>query len=260
LGPSNFQTHRKNASIRGRIHDKKFIPRPGARQAEAPHPVTVGDWRFCMKKIVLAGLCAGLAAAPLMARAADLLLVDAAGRPVAIVPMMQVEATPMQQMSAMQMPTMQMPTMQMPTMPMPGLHDVGFPVAGIFAQQDALLRRMMGDMQAMSNFNMPAADSAAMPPGSTVIMSSFSDGHGSCSRTVTYRAQPNGAAPIMNVSQTGDACVALPGGGVTGPSPRATTPVAAPEEAAPRPALPGNTRLYRVDYRHPTQAPATHRG
>ncbi|WP_158741999.1 hypothetical protein [Acidisphaera sp. L21] len=198
-----------------------------------------------MKKIVLAGLCAGLAAAPLMARAADLLLVDAAGRPVAIVPMMQVEATPMPQMPAMQMP---------------GLHDVGFPVAGIFAQQDALLRRMMGDMQAMSNFNMPAADSAAMPPGSTVIVSSFSDGHGSCSRTATYRAQPNGAAPIMNVSQTGDACVALPGGGVTGPSPRATTPVAAPEEAAPRPALPGNTRLYRVDYRHPTQAPATHRG
>ena len=173
-----------------------------------------------MKTLMIAGLCAGLTAAPLAVRAADVVLYDQVGQPVAVlVPV----ATPSI------------------------LADrVGFPVADLFAEQDAMLRRMMVDMQA-------AADPAAgIRPGSTVMVSSFSDGRTSCSRTVTYQMR-TGAAPLINVSQTGDGC-----GPASAPAAQATTPAAEP--AAPVPQAPGGTRLYQIDYRQPNSTTATHRG
>ncbi len=143
-----------------------------------------------MKTLMIAGLCAGLTAAPLAVRAADFVLYDQVGQPVAVlVPV----ATP----SIL-------------------ADQVGFPVADLFAEQDAMLRRMMVDMQAVQAAADPAAD---IRPGSTVMVSSFSDGRTSCSRTVTYQMR-TGAAPLINVSQTGDGC-----GPASAPAAQATTPL-----------------------------------
>ncbi len=197
-----------------------------------------------MKKLAVAGLCAGLLASPLIAKAAELLLVNSAGQPVAIV-------VPMAQ-----------------TMPMPSV----FPMADIFAEQDAMMRRMMNDIQTLQTAAF-ASPRGMIPagmglnginpgPGSTLVMSSFSSGQGSCSRTISYEGQPGGAAPIVHVQQSGNACGALPV-----MNPRATVPVAEPEQIAPErehvaptPATPGGTQLYRIDYRHKVTAPQTHRG
>ncbi len=185
-------------------------------------------------------LCAGLLGAPLAAaQAADLLLVTPAGQPIAVV---------------------QMPD-QAAMIPAP----IDFPGIGLFAQQDAMIRRMMEDVQVLQNASAmgePAMQEALMPgfpqqaaPGSMVVVSSFSNGRQSCSRTVTYQSQANGA-PVMHVSQTGSACGAMPAGGSAAPltvdAPQ-EVPQAAPQ-AAPRPLLPAGSQFYRVDYRHPVTA------
>jgi L-aminopeptidase/D-esterase-like protein len=184
-----------------------------------------------MKKFTVAALCAGLLAAPLVAKAAELVLVNSAGQPVAVVvPVAEPMAMPM-----------------MPT---------AFPIADIFAQQDAMMRRMVSDMQALqaAAFAAPIGQMNA-GPGSTMVISSFSSGRGSCSRTISYEAQPGGATPIVHVQQTGNACGAMPA-----PNPRATVPVAEPEQeqVAPKPATPGGTRLYQIDYRHKVRTPELH--
>jgi hypothetical protein len=177
-----------------------------------------------MKKFAITALCAGLLAAPLAVRAAELVLVNSAGEPVAVV-------VPVGQ------------PMAMPMMP------AAFPMADIFAQQDAMMRRVMNEMQALQQaaFAAPVAG-----PGSTMVMSSFSSGQGSCSQTISYQAQPGGAAPIVHVQQTGNACGALPT-----PNPRATVPVAEPEQeqVVPKPTTPGGTRIYQIDYRHKVAQP-----
>ncbi len=180
-----------------------------------------------MRILTIAGLCAGLAVAPLAAQAADLVLYDAAGHPVATLVPMQAALLPDQ--------------------------DVGLPLAGLFAQQDVLLQRMMSDMQALQTGAISGLNPADVAPGMTVVMSSVSDGRSACSRTVSYQMRP-GATPVVQVSQTGDGC-----GGAAAPAvtPRDTTPVAEPAIPTVRP-HPG-PRLYQIDYRHPVTArPPTH--
>jgi hypothetical protein len=120
-----------------------------------------------MKSLAIVAVCAGLAAAPIVAKAADLVLFDAAGRPVAVL-----------------VPTAETAATMMPT--------------DIFAQQDAMLNRMMQTMTRMDAAFMSgplSMDPAAFgngQPGSTVITTSFSDGRSSCSRTVTYDQRGGG--------------------------------------------------------------------
>jgi hypothetical protein len=182
-----------------------------------------------MKSLAIVAVCAGLAAAPIVAKAADLVLFDAAGRPVAVL-----------------VPTAETAAPMMPT--------------DIFAQQDAMLNRMMQTMTRMDAAFMSgplSMDPAAFgngQPGSTVITTSFSDGRSSCSRTVTYDQRGGGGSPIMQVRQTGDGCDALPGSPAGG-----AVPAALPSEPAPRtftPAInPNSPQLIHVAYRHPVVKP-----
>ena len=185
-----------------------------------------------MKALTIVALCTGLAAAPLLARAADLVLFDNAGRPVAV-----------------------LVPQETPTMA--GLADPWF------AEQDAIMDRMMRTMDAaFSSGPMPLdpAGLGRMSPGSTVITTSFSDGRTSCTRTMRYEQRGN-APPVVNVSQTGDACGTLRGPGTDPGHTTTTVPAAlpAPDAAAPS-ALPGEAKLIRVMDRHPTAKPLTHRG
>ena len=193
-----------------------------------------------MRKVTLAALCAGLVSLPLALRA-QTVLYDRGGQPVAVL-------VPVRE----------------------ALAPVGT-VADLFAQQDAIMDRMMADMRRLDA--VPAMPDPAraieaafggMPGASSVVFSSFSAGSGSCSRTVTYQDR-GGAAPVVKVSQTGDACGALPQPG------SATIPAALPdasspgrERAAPAPQMVpqpnGGPRLIRVDYRHPVRPSASHRG
>ena len=190
-----------------------------------------------MKRLTTAALCAGLAALPLSGRAADYLLFGPSDEPVAI--MVPIDSSP---------------RMMMPP---------GFP-ADLFAQQAAMMNQMLSNLRAMdAAVPFGAAGFPAVMPqqaglsGGTIVVSSFSSGHGTCSRTVTYEGRPN-AAPVVQVRQTGDACGALPPEGQPG-----TVPAALPDtkpEAAPEPAVLNTPHLIRVDYRHPERAAATHRG
>ena len=200
-----------------------------------------------MKNVAKLALFAGLVAAPLSLRAADLVLFSPAGQPVAVV---------------------QMPA-EAVMLPRP----IDFPVAGLFAQQDAMIRRMMDDVHALATaslFDDNGVESASAPefapgavgaasPGSMVMISSFSDGKTLCSRTVSYQTRPN-AAPLVRVSQTGSACGALPAPSsapitVSEPDqPRAVSP------EQPRTLSPNGPRLYRIDYRRPVAGPHADRG
>ncbi len=188
-----------------------------------------------MKSLTIAALCAGLAAIPLAAKAAELVLIDATGRPVAVL----VPAT-----APLDMP--------------------GFP-SGLFAQQEALMNRMMQTMEAGFDgapIGLSPAEFASVQPGSTIVATSFSDGHDSCSRMITYEQHGN-AAPVMKVSQTGDGCDALPAPGRTVPVPAAAperAPAPAPDRVAPEQFGPTGPNLIRVSYRRPTPKPALHHG
>ena len=177
-----------------------------------------------MKSFTIATLCVGLVVAPLVAKAADLVLFDGLGRPVAVI---MPQAAPL----------------AMPAIP-----------ADLFDQQDASLGRMMQAMRTMEaafSSNPMSLDPAAfgpLQPGVAEITTSFSDGHSFCSRTVTYQQQ-NGGEPIIQVRQTGDSCTALPAA-----SRRGTVPAVLPEDAAPQQAVPqdnpNSPKLIRVEYRH----------
>jgi hypothetical protein len=70
---------------------------------------------------------------------------------------------------------------------------------------------------------MPAAEG----PVSGVVVTSFSDGRGTCTQRVVYSG--NGAAPKVNVSSTGNACASI------------GHPVALPKAQPPQRALPPHT-------------------
>jgi hypothetical protein len=100
------------------------------------------------------------------------------------------------------------------TAPMP------FPVASLIAQQDAMMQRMIADMNAMFAAPMPRpqqflqAAMRGMPqmapgsagPGSGVILTSVGSGNGVCSETITYGYPANGGTPQVHVTRSGNAC------------------------------------------------------
>ena len=182
-----------------------------------------------MKPFAVAALCAGLAAAPLVAKAADLVLFDASGSPVAVL-VPEAAAIP----------------------------------SGLLQQQDAVLDHMtqsMRDMEAAfsaSTLPLDPAGFGRLQTGAAVVTTSFSDGRNSCSRTITYK-QRDGGGPLVQVRQTGDACGELFPGAEPG-----SVPVALPEDATPQRVVPhdnpSSPKLIRVDYRHPVGKPHPTRG
>jgi hypothetical protein len=149
-----------------------------------------------------------------------------------------------------------MPMSAMPMMPFPAMPD---PVA-MLRQMDAQMARMN---QMMEVSERAFADPAFLAPDRTieaalqgmpvagpgmrgVVVTSFSDGHGTCTRRVTYGG--DGAAPKIEVSATGDASC-----GPAGSLPGATRPAAAPDIQTPQPAAP---RTWRVENRVPPKSVA----
>ena len=218
-------------------------------------------------RTVLLGACVAalpLAAAIGGARAAEpsgVTLYDAASRPVATLVPVLVEP-PLAQVASVD-----------PMLSLIGEMDALMPNAGaLLAQQQAIMRRMTAEMQAATRLatggglTEAAIRPDAVPPGgeTQVVVTSFSSGRGSCSRTVRYAYPGDGGRPAAAVQQVGDACGALPGPGAD------SVPVAlptAPErtlrpQAAPRPRMaPDGTRLIRADYRRPIPtAPRTQHG
>lgn len=135
------------------------------------------------------------------------------------------------------------PTVAGPTFPGPTF-DAAFPMPAMPAP-DALFREVDQMMaQAQSMFASPffahpeqtiqAALRQGGGPVSGMMVTSFSDGHGVCTKQVTWSG--NGAAPKVNISATGDAC---------GP---AGHPAAAPQQPLPA------ARLVQASYRVPTLA------
>ncbi len=142
-----------------------------------------------MRKPAVAALFAGLVLLPVASNADTILydLYDRAGHAVAVlVPVAEATAVP-----------------DMPA----------DPFAALLAQQDAAVRQMLAFQAAGTQPDGAGAGAVeaalgGMPGGSSVIVSSFSSGEGSCSQTVTYDDR-GGAAPVVQVRQSGDACGAF---------------------------------------------------
>jgi hypothetical protein len=140
----------------------------------------------------------------------------------------------------------------------------------VFAQQQKMLKHVSEEMNALlPGFDAPGfgmagsgadplrmieaafGQGAALPPGAAqVVVTSFSNGHGSCSQTVTYSYSGRGAAPKVAVQRIGDACGALPQAGLR--SIPAAAPQAAPKPApdlAPADIAPNGSRLVPAAYR-----------
>lgn len=133
---------------------------------------------------------------------------------------------------------------------------VDFPVARMLAEQNAMMQRMMQQMRVLDQLTMPLPDPSQMiqsamdgmpafpnvAPGSGVVTTMVSDGHGVCRQTVTYSTSANGGRPIVRVAQSGDACTALHvqrplGVAQPVPAPRpevAPAPLPAPAQHHPR--------------------------
>jgi len=114
------------------------------------------------------------------------------------------------------------------------------PLVSMIAEQDAMMRRMIATMNAMSAMPMPdpervlAAAMRGVPQpgrGTGVFLTSVSSGRGVCSETITYNYPANGGRPQVHVARRGDGCGAVT---MQGPA----TPAAAPfaPRAIPSPA------------------------
>jgi hypothetical protein len=128
----------------------------------------------------------------------------------------------------------------------------------IFAQQEAMMQRISQEMaasmqglDAMTNRTIEAAfgNGGALPAGaSEMVVTSFSNGNGGCSQTVTYSYPGNGAQPKVAVQKVGDAC----GGMVQ--SPLRSIPAASPDNAQPAVprTAPDGSRLIPAGFREMT--------
>jgi hypothetical protein len=123
-----------------------------------------------------------------------------------------------------------------------------FPVARVFARQDAMMQRMMADMDTL--MAMPLPDPQQMirsvmsgmpqvPAGSGVVTTFFSNGSQTCSQTITYGSAANGGQPVVKVSSSGNGC------GVVRPSGPISVAQPAP---APKPVTPPHERLWTIGY------------
>jgi hypothetical protein len=104
-----------------------------------------------------------------------------------------------------------------------------FPMMRLIAQQQAMMQRMMADMDSLFP-PMPdpmqmvrAAMEAVHQPG--VMTTSIAGGHGVCGESVSYTFSGPGTQPVVHVTRYGDAC------GERAPS--GAQDVAVPQQVAP---------------------------
>ncbi len=123
---------------------------------------------------------------------------------------------------------------------------MGFPIASIIAQQDAMMQRMIADMNAMFATPMPdpqqvfEAAMRGMPQpgaGTGVFLTSINSGHRVCSEAITYDYPANGGKPQVHVARSGNGCGAVsmqaPASPVVAPiAPRAIPNMAPPSARA----------------------------
>jgi hypothetical protein len=136
-----------------------------------------------------------------------------------------------------------------PTTVSTGAPDVT-PMMQMIAQQQAVMQHMIADMNAMfpplpdPNAMLRAAFGSGAPLNVAVMP--LAGGHGVCSQSVSIVARGDGSAPIVHVSQAGDACGAIGAG-----KPRSVDQTR-PEE----PALPSNgPKVLEIGYPpHPVTA------
>ena len=141
----------------------------------------------------------------------------------------------------------------------------GFPVLHMIAEQNAMMQRMMAQqMRVMDQLTMSMPNPAQiihaalgqlsqhrLAPGTSVVTTTVSDGHGVCRETVTYRMTPNGAQPQVHVMRTGNDCGALT---TTGPVDTTQTMPAAPAQPRTTPAIaphgsaPNHPPVWTVSY------------
>jgi hypothetical protein len=128
-----------------------------------------------------------------------------------------------------------------------------FPVARLIAQQQAMMQRMMADMDALMATPMPdptqmirsAMD--GMPqtePGSGVVLTQISSGTGTCSETIVFGPQGANGQPQVKVTRTGNACGVTTSNEPIGVT--QTTP--APQTAPPATAPSSQDRLWHINY------------
>jgi hypothetical protein len=128
-----------------------------------------------------------------------------------------------------------------------------FPVARLVAQQQAMMQRMMADMDALMTMPMPDPEQMirsvtdGMPQtvaGSGIVLTQISSGTGTCSETIVYGPQGANGEPQVKVTRTGNACGAVTSSGPVGVS--QTTP--APQTVPPATVTSPQDRLWHVSY------------
>ena len=121
--------------------------------------------------------------------------------------------------------SMQVPQVQtmLPPIPAARTMDIGFPFPPV-PSPGAIIREVNALMASTEHmFDRAFAPLPAAGPGvSGVFITSFSDGHGTCTQRVTYTG--DNSRPVMKISSTGDACARA---GVHVPT---TAPVLRPRE------------------------------
>jgi hypothetical protein len=124
-----------------------------------------------------------------------------------------------------------------------------FAGASLIAQQDAMMRRMIRDIDSVMAMvtrgprqiiRSATGAMAAFAPRMNVVVTSVSIGGRTCSQTVSYEYSGNGRRPHVAVSRTGDGC-----GTMRSPSPpEVVRALPEPPHASPAP----RARLWTVGY------------
>jgi hypothetical protein len=121
-------------------------------------------------------------------------------------------------------------------------------LVGMFARQDAMVRQMLADMNALMNRPMPepqemlrsiTQDIPAGIPGAGVVITSITTGAGTCSQTITYGSPTSNGQPRMTVSNSGNACGAIA-------APTGQTVIA--PDSVPVPSAAPQQRVWDVNY------------
>jgi hypothetical protein len=85
----------------------------------------------------------------------------------------------------------------------------------MIAQEDAMIRRMMADIDAVMEvrdpgvYSLGAGGVSAFAPGTGVVVTSVSTGGGTCSQTISCAYPGNGRPPHVTMSSTGGGCGAI---------------------------------------------------
>jgi hypothetical protein len=135
--------------------------------------------------------------------------------------------------------------------------ETGFPLAdmpspvSMIRQIDDMMAALQNSFTAPAWFGSGPLTQAGFPappvpqgPVSGVVVTSYSDGHGVCTQRITYAG--NGSAPVVHVSDAGNAC-----SGLDLPRPASAVPAAAPDRIAPPHGAP-----HLIHVRDNTRAPA----